>query len=1423
MKFNFILLAIVIAFVICYFFTIRDSVKEGVEPSKLLDHRFDNKGKILSGYEDMLIGIGDDYKLYKFENYNKEWKEIAGKSCCVRDLAYWNKTLLGVGNYDHRLYRWETTGLKSGLWKLVTNLPAEWMNNIGVWKNNLFSTNKTSIFRWSGIADGRQNTPFKSKSLDRPSWHWAAVKVVKSMAEYKHNLYIVDKNDRLEMLVDAEINSSGKLLGQWKRVGQPTEALISITPWNDKLMSLGTDNQLYQWNDERQNWFKKHTDKKLISILALDKLDYDKLFNPVKKHYDCADGFQIEPKEQKRCYRAEGEELTWAAAAQKCKDADSSKKTTLAVISSGNENNFVKDLMHYPKWIGCSNKNKENVWRWPDGKTLKDKGYSNWANSESKNYGNGEHYCEQYSSGSWNAAGPPKNFNAKKPYVCSHFTKQKEGFVGIREGFDKCTNCNTNTIARNLGEQYRNDPNLCRSRGNASQCSNAGGTWQPVPPKPVPKPVVPQPAPPQAAAPQPAPAPVARAAAKAVPAKAAPAKPAPAKPAVTPTCKPPVNLPIPAPTFPSVPAENSIMIVGKDWLTVSRNNLVKTINIDKDYRLEFTIMPTGRIDGWSNILHVTLTGNNCCNPGDRMPGIWFHSKSTRMHIRSGDQTCGNCGMDPPVELPLNKETTVVVEMNNKYMTVAYTGAISHRSTIKRGTQRPTGKAQFFISDDFYQAAQAKVKNMKWTNSSNPPLPKNTVTCRFTVQNVVDSVKYNDKDIQYSGDPKKWKSPKIITFEANPKNPGNLTIQGSSGLGDADGCKNAGLLMSCEAANGNPWNNFGTNENNWSATGIRGKIYRDGTEIPCQSVSGVGLAGNTVGKAIWANTGQSTVKFVGGPRTEPEVKCPKDFQGLALKVLRWGRKMKDGSEILHTEGGDLNIPNKDVIKLKGTKIVRIWPKQPPKGSWMEDNIQERKVSSNGTLYLKTVYNPQWIRIPNEKRACFKDIKSIYVTQGELLTQPNNNACTAGLSYVLHSKARLCPQNIQIKTKLECEKAVAGLGLGERDAGKFPWKTINTSKYPAGCSWTSQADEKGGAMALWNAIPNVAGNARANLHPICYSKAPEDAVLELIKGQGCKTCPAGTYSVKGSKECVVCTKNSTNPRCKEGGRSGSVGGGGGIGSDNVGLVCPAGTSSTGAIIQEEGKPMNLGDDQSTPNTECPAKKIKQICTPECNKTYGKCIAGMCICGAGYTGVTCDEPPKSPPKTLEDWKAEYEIKMAMKNAQEEANKPETVSYGYHEHKKMQTKFIDNLKSLNNEIQELVVQSRQQKEKKRRQRSFLPSEFLAWSQAIPGLLGKTYKKKLGPKPIDVGIAIDDRRKIHFRQQTNKSGGGKNTDLQPVNSNPQILKDTKVIKGDVQEITKGGDLKGYKSFENPKTADYKGYNDDEYLKRPDKPIEKVG
>ena len=57
-----------------------------------------------------------------------------------------------------------------------------------------------------------------------------------------------------------------------------------------------------------------------------------------------------------------------------------------------------------------------------------------------------------------------------------------KGFMErIFEGFGgsiNCTGCNAETIAKNLGDQYRNDPNICNSRANSAQCAAAGGLWK---------------------------------------------------------------------------------------------------------------------------------------------------------------------------------------------------------------------------------------------------------------------------------------------------------------------------------------------------------------------------------------------------------------------------------------------------------------------------------------------------------------------------------------------------------------------------------------------------------------------------------------------------------------------------------------------------------------------------------------------------------------------------------------------------------------------------------------------------------------------------------------------------------------------------------------------------------------------------------
>ena len=2127
MKLNFILLAIVIAFIICYCFSKKKKIQEGqisVAPQ--------TSGGLLNGYEDILIGISEDYKLFRFNNPKKEWQQLRGKSCCVTDLAYWNDTLLGVGRYDHRLYAWDKMGIRGGLWKLATNLPMEWMQSIGVWKNKLFSANQQSLFRWTGKADGKSVDPFKRGSGHKPTWVWCGAKPnVKSIKEYRNQLLVVDKQGRIEMFVDGKLDQNGKLKGSWRRIGQPTEGLRSICEWNDKLMGVGTDNYLYEWSDERQNWFSKTTKFKLLSIISLSYDQYQSQFNKPKTPFSCADGFKLEPQDGKRCYRAEGEELDWWSAYNKCKDADPGRKTTLAVISSKNEDDFVKGLMQHPKWIGCSE--KEGEWTWPDGETLEKKGYSNW-NQKEPSGKDDEHYCEQYESGVWNDAAA----NEKKPYVCSHTTslrreaggsgggrkctehkdkkknylywnsnkwpvtaKDKDDCKNLCENDPKCPQadyyetgkrcylyadndapgarrpritgstpgetyfkCNTeaftgsmkegfttgyslaargrtcqgdgktqitnpadcwkahqelkkNWVLRGvLGRQqisswhdnnrlakgcfvYRRDPRstterhyqyfnnatgtragvdgqivyyhpaVCRGGGkttpkttnttgysiaatgrtcqgegktqitSAADCWKAhqelkkqgvmkrvdnintnrtgnwganrfpkgcftyripnrdmnaytqhqyfntsthssagvdgtihqyhpavcrGGTSSPPPPPPPPPAARPPPpgpkAPPKGTigihyksvkwssqagrpaattafkrfmasknsefgyctknlnslwgfknqttcpsgkrdniaweitvnfkepygaiwyiepgvdfglggfleidgkvvathnsdqwgggrpessklkyqgriaagdhvlkfygaenccdgqshirfkrdngkwrhmtkpeleavaklqAPYKASAPsvgvcddktcvfdnitigsakersavftikkamfvtkivfehkagriscaraggnsnfgcgddmvaliitdsnkreilpnvnvkgykkthhnsktqahwykmegvgrdsktmtwelnapqtfmpgdyrlwyneditnwtesdnigwatykmtmtdgagntekfedkmlkdlhsglclgvepkgeetqegdggrvvlsycqrgddkmwsynpdsmqltnkvpgvcaVIQGASKASNAQVvmgkcnqgngvrmfydktkgtfysesgqclenhSASKQVPKKnllpgSIVQNPCSGGKNqrfsvvAPPPAPpAFKSSSERNTVMLVGETPLTLKKNNLLRMINAERDYRLEFTITPTAKIPGWSEIFHVTTSDRNCCGIGDRMPGMWFYSNTTRLHIRSGGADGGNLGIDPPMELPLNKETTVVVELNGKFMTVKYSGAVTYQSTIPRSDDRPYGKAKFYACSNWYNAAKASVKNVKWTNKTTPPLGKNAVMCNFNVAGEVNSIKYKGKDLKVYGDKADPKAIKTVNFDSGGEDPGKIIVDAKNS-NDGDGCKTSGFIMSCQADPSNPWNDFTSNKTHWSAVGTSGQSFRDKSGFPCETTaSNLSLSpkegfrgfreGLAPGKKIWASTGQKTVKIEGGPRLSPEVSCPTDFHGVPLKITAWGASQDNGTATVQTEGGAFNIFNKDTGRLRGSDKIRLRPKQPKNGKWFADPIKERKTDSQGTLYLKTHMNPQWVRIPNDYRQCFQDATELFVTSGDLGGGDSGEQCSGGLQYILHPKGSLCPEKTQIKTREECENAIVSLGIGKGEKDNYPWDKVLESKSPAGCSWTDRVGKDGPATARWNAWPNSAGDPLETYHPVCYSKPPSQAAYELLKTEGCHKCPQGTYSKEGSNECVVCTKNSTNKECREGGKD-----------QTSGLVCPAGTSSTGAVVTAEGKPMNLGEEQSSGNNsseslkdQCKAFNSGSICDPPCNNTHGRCVGGMCMCGGGYRGPTCDEAPKARIPTVEEWNAAFEAKKDIKEAQEEANKPETISYGYHEHTNMNKPFTDSLRELNKDVQELLVEARKQKEKKKKQRSFLPSEFLGWSQAIPGLLGKQYKGDAQPKPIDVGIAIDDRRKIHFRQQAK----GKDTKLARVKSSPQV------ISSDAGKITSGSaqdDLKGANSFKDPKTAPYRGFNDDSYLKGPNKPIQKAG
>ena len=80
--------------------------------------------------------------------------------------------------------------------------------------------------------------------------------------------------------------------------------------------------------------------------------------------------------------------------------------------------------------------------------------------------------------------------------------------------------------------------------------------------------------------------------------------------------------------------------------------------LHKQWRLSFDLNPSGTINGWGSIIHLTIGENNSVY-GDRTPGIWFYPDTTRLYITSAVN--GNKDYQTGTDaIPLNDWTHVVV-------------------------------------------------------------------------------------------------------------------------------------------------------------------------------------------------------------------------------------------------------------------------------------------------------------------------------------------------------------------------------------------------------------------------------------------------------------------------------------------------------------------------------------------------------------------------------------------------------------------------------------------------------------------------------------------------------------------------------------------------------------------------------------------
>jgi len=154
-----------------------------------------------------------------------------------------------------------------------------------------------------------------------------------------------------------------------------------------------------------------------------------------------------------------------------------------------------------------------------------------------------------------------------------------------------------------------------------------------------------------------------------------------------------------------------------------------------------------------------------------------------------------------------------------------------------------------------------------------------VTCILTVDNEMRYVAYNGQELKAVGNYKMWTGVKTITFESDRCNPGVLEIRGfnyeghpeggNHGKRSRDACLTGGVLVSCTAPKGSPWNKFGTNLKDWVAWGVPVKGTKawhkqNKNNVPCVSKSGFNLKGNKYGVKIWASTGHAEGIVLGRP-------------------------------------------------------------------------------------------------------------------------------------------------------------------------------------------------------------------------------------------------------------------------------------------------------------------------------------------------------------------------------------------------------------------------------------------------------------------------------------------------------------------------------------------------------------------------------
>ena len=140
------------------------------------------------------------------------------------------------------------------------------------------------------------------------------------------------------------------------------------------------------------------------------------------------------------------------------------------------------------------------------------------------------------------------------------------------------------------------------------------------------------------------------------------------------------------------------------------------VNIPQNFSLSFKLKPTA-VDEHNdtNIIHFTK-GGDCCEPGQRMPAIFFAKNTTNLNIILDLADRGNWGFVDNVSLPIGETTSFKMIVFGNKMQVSMNSSLT--KYIDLPSETIFGAAFLYVSDIFNVPAKAVISEIELSDSSS---------------------------------------------------------------------------------------------------------------------------------------------------------------------------------------------------------------------------------------------------------------------------------------------------------------------------------------------------------------------------------------------------------------------------------------------------------------------------------------------------------------------------------------------------------------------------------------------------------------------------------------------------------------------------------------------------------------------------------